>query len=245
MNDNPGSGLRRDDPRGLSHALAVRLKSDIAAGHLVSGDQVPSEAELGRTYGVSRTVVREAVSQLRAEGLVETFHGRGSYIAAASALPKASSGEPFTVDLSVSHSARDMMELRRGIETEAAALAARRHSPSDIMSIDRALTDFDDAVAAHSSTIAADFAIHLGIAVASGNPLIISLISALGSQSVLLQRASLHDDVDVTSREHGQLLQYEHRQIRNAIARGDVEGARSAMFSHLARSLSGIDNRDS
>lgn len=242
MDDNVGSRLRRDDPRGLSHALAVRLKADVAAGNLVPGDQVPSEAELGRTYSVSRTVVREAVSQLRAEGLVETFQGRGSFIAAASSFSPMAEG-PFTVDLSISHSAQDLMELRRGVETEAAALAAVRHSPVDITSIDRALADFEDAVAQRRSTIAADFDIHLGVAMASGNPLVVSLMSALGSQAVLRQRASLHEDMDVVSEQHGRLLQYEHRQIRDAIARGDAEGARAAMFSHLARSLAGINER--
>ncbi len=243
MNENTGSHLRRDDPRGLSHALAVKLKADVAAGNLIPGDRVPSEAELGRTYGVSRTVVREAVSQLRAEGLVETFQGRGSFIAAARAFSLAASDGAFAVDLSVSHSAQDLMELRRGVETEAAALAALHHSPADIAGIDRALADFDHAVAQRSSTISADFEIHLGVAMASGNPLIVSLMSALGSRAVLLQRASLHDEMDVVSEQHGLLLQHEHRQIRDAIARGDAEGARAAMFSHLARSLAGINER--
>lgn len=78
----PGGPLRRDDPRGLAHAVAARLRTAIADGALTPGAKVPSEAQLSRGYEVSRTVVREAVSQLRAEGLVETFQGRGSFIAA-------------------------------------------------------------------------------------------------------------------------------------------------------------------
>ncbi|MFT0848642.1 FCD domain-containing protein [Actinomycetaceae bacterium L2_0104] len=241
MNENGGSHLRRNDPRGLSHALAVRLKSEIAAGHLAAGDRVPSEAELGRAYEVSRTVVREAVSQLRAEGLVETFQGRGSFIAAAGPLTgRGDDVESFTLDLSASRSARDVMELRLGLETQAAALAARRHRAIDLAGIDRALADFEHAVATQSSTIAADFAIHRAIAVASGNSLIVEIISALGSQSVLLQRASLHEEADVISPGHGELLRHEHRQIGDAISRGDSEGARAAMFTHLARSMAAL-----
>lgn len=240
MSEVPGPGLRRDDPRGLAHALAARLKAEIVAGELTPGDQVPSEAELGRTFEVSRGVVREAVSQLRAEGIVETFQGRGTYIAATGPTSRAAPGTPITVDLSVSRNARDLMELRLGIEPQSAALAASRHTATDIAGIDRALADFDDAIGSGTSTITADFALHLSIAVASSNPLIVAVISALGSQAVLLQRASLHDELDVISPEHGHLLQHEHRQIRSAVARGDVEGARAAMFSHLARSLSGL-----
>ena len=241
MNENGGSRLRRDGPRGLSHSLAVRLKSEIAAGNLAAGDRVPSEAELGRTYEVSRTVVREAVSQLRAEGLVETFQGRGSFIAAAGPMAgRGDDAESFTLDLSASRSARDVMELRLGLETQAAVLAAQRHRAIDLTGIDRALADFEHAVATRNSTIAADFAIHRAVAVASGNSLIVEIISALGSQSVLLQRASLDEETDVMSLEHGELLRHEHRQIRDAIARGDSEGARAAMFTHLARSIAAL-----
>ncbi len=240
MNEKAKSSLRRDDPRGLSHALAVRLKSAIAAGDLASGDRVPSEAELGRTYDVSRTVVREAVSQLRAEGLVETYQGRGSYIATSNSAAPTKASQPLMVDLSVSRSARDIMELRRGVEPESAALAASRRCDADLISIDRALADFEHAVDTQSSTIAADFALHCAIAMASGNPLIVSLISALGTEAVLLQRASLHEEVDVSAARHGELLRFEHRQIRDAVARGDAEAARAAMFSHLSRSLASI-----
>ena len=62
----PGGPLRRDDPRGLAHAVAARLRTAIADGALTPGAKVPSEAQLSRGYEVSRTVVREAVSQLRA-----------------------------------------------------------------------------------------------------------------------------------------------------------------------------------
>lgn len=232
--------LRRDDPLGLGHALAACLKSSIVAGELGAGDRVPSEAQLGRTYDVSRTVVREAVSQLKAEGLVETFQGRGSFVASAGPARSESNTEPLIVDLSVSRSARDIMELRRGFEPESAALAAGRRTDSDLVRIDAALADLENAIETGTSTIAADFAVHRAIATASGNPLVLSLISALGTQGVLLQRASLHDDVDVVSDQHGNLLRFEHRQIRDAVARGDAEGARATMFSHLSRSLGSI-----
>ncbi|MGO1591054.1 MAG: FadR/GntR family transcriptional regulator [Ancrocorticia sp.] len=236
----PTGPLLREDHRGLSHAVAVRLKSDIAIGKLAPGDKVPSEAELGRSYEVSRTVVREAVSQLRAEGLVETYQGRGTFIAAASVPHNDADVHGLSIDLSVSRSAEDIMELRLGIEPHAAFLASKRYRVADLASLDRALMDFEEAVAHGASTISADFAIHRSIAVASSNPLIIAIISALGSQAVLLQRASIHEGTNVLAPEHGDLLRHEHRQIRNAIARRDSDGARAAMITHLTRSMSAL-----
>ena len=247
MDGHTAQRLRRDDPRGLAHALTVQLKNNISEGRTCPGDKVPSEAELGKIYSVSRTVVREAISQLRAEGLIETFQGRGSFVARppvqdTPGIPPAD-GPRFgllTIDLSTIRDVHDLTELRLGIEPQSSALAAVRHSPEDILRIDRALSDFNHGVESRASTIAADFEIHMSIANASGNPFISSLMSAIGSQAVFLQRLNLHEDINPISTEHTQLVQVEHRQIRDAIAANDQERARAAMFNHLSRSLSSV-----
>lgn len=233
----PGGPLRRDDPRGLAHAVAARLRTAIADGALTPGAKVPSEAQLSRGYEVSRTVVREAVSQLRAEGLVETFQGRGSFIAAA---PGARGGRADSgIVLPVRRSARDVMELRLAIECEAAALAARRRTRAQIEVLDRALADLRRAVRTGGSVVGPDWAIHMAVTVASGNPLLIGVMEGLGAQSVLRHRASL-DDVDLVDPEHGALLVHEHAAIRDAVVRGDADAARSAVRVHLGRSLASL-----
>lgn len=233
----PGGPLGRDDPRGLAHAVAARLRSAIADGVLAPGARVPSEAQLSQGYEVSRTVVREAVSQLRAEGLVETFQGRGSFIAAA---PGARGGRADSgIVLPVRRSARDVMELRLAIECEAAALAARRRTRAQIEVLDRALADLRQAVRTGGGVVGPDWAIHMAVAVASGNPLLIGVMESLGAQSVLRHRASV-DDIDLVDPEHGALLVHEHAAIRDAVERGDADAARSAVRVHLGRSLASL-----
>ena len=73
---------RRRPARGLAHELMAELTRRIQAGELSAGDKLPTESEIVRERGVSRTVVREAISRLQAAGLVETRHGIGSFVLA-------------------------------------------------------------------------------------------------------------------------------------------------------------------
>ena len=109
----------------LSAGVVAGLKDKILAGDLAPGAKLPSESELIEEYAVSRTVVREAVTRLRAEGLVETQQGRGSFVLA---VPESSS---FNVESSAIRTQADvlaMLDFRIGVESEAAALAALHHT---------------------------------------------------------------------------------------------------------------------
>ena len=128
---------RRDGP--LAQGVVAGLKDRILAGELAPGSKLPSEAELIEEYAVSRTVVREAVTRLRAEGLVETFQGRGSFVLA---LPEPSS---FSVEASAIRTHRDvlaMVDFRLGVESEAAALAAAAPHPRRRAAIEEAMSGF-------------------------------------------------------------------------------------------------------
>ena len=212
------AALSRTDPRGLGHALADHLKQRIAEGDLGAGERVPSETELCRDFAVSRTVVREAVAQLRAEGLVETFQGRGTYVTAVvSPGGQQGSGTP-----PLTGTPRHVMELRLALECEAAALAARRSTEVDRGVIDRAMADLRDALARREPAIAQDFAVHAAVARASGNPLVNDILRGLGPHAVLRHRAGLADPT-VLAPGHADLLVHEHQQICDAIARRDPE----------------------
>jgi DNA-binding FadR family transcriptional regulator len=105
-------GLDRGAARGLAHELVERLKGRMLSGELAPGDRLPTESTLVEEFGVSRTVVREAVSRLQAAGLVETFQGRGSFVLE---VPERAPG------LREVRSHRDVLELldfRVGVESE-------------------------------------------------------------------------------------------------------------------------------
>src|SRR6476660_7970785 len=113
----------------LTARLVSQLRNEIVGGKLPVGAQIPTEAQLMRTFGVSRTVVREAVAALRAEGLVTTRQGRGAFVAAAG------TGVPFQVTPEDASSLADILkilELRATLEVEAAGLAAERRTPADL-----------------------------------------------------------------------------------------------------------------
>lgn len=221
--------LHHDDPRGLGHAVAEQLKHRIVAGTLGAGEKLPSETGLCRDYGVSRTVVREAVAQLRAEGLVETFQGRGSYVAATAPAAGDRGG-------SLAGTPRETMELRLAVECEASALAARRRSAVDLAAIGRAMEELREAAGQGRPVVTEDFALHMAVAAASGNSLLAGVLQDLGPAAILRQRAGL-DSSEVLAPGHGSLFVHEHEQICEAVRQGDPEAARAAMYTHLSRSL--------
>src|SRR5215471_6881808 len=129
-------------PRSLTGELVARLTDDIISGKIAPGSQLPTEQELIAATGVSRTVVREAVAALRAEGLVITRQGVGAFVAQT---PR----RPFRIDASALQSLHDVieiMELRTGVEVEAAGLAAERASAADLRAIKRAYEAIEAAI---------------------------------------------------------------------------------------------------
>src|SRR5437773_526672 len=120
----------------LSEQLAESLASDIREGRLVAGSKLPSEAELAERTGVSRTVVREAISRLKSLGMVDARQGSGVFVKAGGTF------RPLQFDPQVMHSLEavvHMVEVRRALEGEAAALAAQRRSTADLRRIKAAL----------------------------------------------------------------------------------------------------------
>jgi len=152
-------------PRSLTGELVARLTDDITSGKIPPGSRLPTEQELIAATGVSRTVVREAVAALRADGLVVTRQGVGAFVPENARRPLRIDVDP----LSPLRAVLDVMELRTGIEIEAAGLAAERGSAPQI----RRIVDCFDAVGAAlkrgDDAIAQDFALHCSIADASSS----------------------------------------------------------------------------
>src|ERR1700737_2712765 len=153
-------------PRSLTDQLAALITADIVEGRLASGSRLPTEQEMVAANGVSRTVVREAVAALRADGLVVVRQGVGAFVAA-------NVRRPFRIDVDGLRSLRqalDVMELRMGIEIEAAGLAAERGTAEQIRTIAHAYAAVDLAIDRGEAAIDEDFAFHVSIAEAAGNP---------------------------------------------------------------------------
>ena len=128
----------------LSDRLATLLGRDIGAGTFRPGERLPTEDRLAAAHGVSRTVVREAVHQLKSRGLLRSRQGSGVYVT------DAPPGHALTLDLSVIGSLDDVMrirEVRRALEAETAALAAQRATAAQVAELRRALRAIDRSVA--------------------------------------------------------------------------------------------------
>lgn len=220
-------------PQSRASGLIDRLAAEITGGRLRPGARLPTEQEMMATFGVSRTVVREAVAALRAEGLVETRQGVGAFVA------RDAQRRPFRIDPAETCSLADMlkvMELRTGVEVEAAGLAAERADAAARRRIKEALAALDAAVERGEAAIDEDFAFHQAIAAATGNPQFTRFLEFLGNFLIPRQsvRTGLRRADDLA--RYLRRIQPEHRRIAEAIAAGDAAAARVAMRQHLMRS---------
>jgi DNA-binding FadR family transcriptional regulator len=219
-------------PRSLAHELIERLSADITSGRLAPGARLPTEQELIAATGVSRTVVREAVAALRAEGLVVTRQGVGAFVAD-------NAHRPFRIELNGLRSLRavlQVMELRTGIEIEAAGLAAERASTAECRRIVDAFDRIKAAIVNDESAVDEDFAFHCAIAGAAGNPQFLSLLRYLGRFIIPRQTVRVAARSAVERRRYLDKIQREHRDILDAIRAGSISQARSAMRRHLLNS---------
>ncbi len=212
--------------------LADDLRQQILTGALPAGAKLPSESELTATFEVSRSVVREALQQLQAGGLVESFQGRGTFVLD---LPAPDAGDAGFQASSVDDAAA-LLEYRIGVESEAAALAAVRRTSIQLKAVERALDRFAAAAARPQDVVPADYDLHLRIAVASGNRFCRQALAQLGPRMIMSQRAALADGTGITDRDHFQVLCAEHEAIVGAIAAGDPMAAAAAMRLHLTSS---------
>jgi DNA-binding FadR family transcriptional regulator len=226
----------RRRPRPLALDLVDALTAQIREGRLAPGDKLPTEGQVMQVFGVSRTVVREALSKLQAAGLVETRHGIGTFVVG-------SGDEPvFRIAPQQMETLRDViavLELRIGVETEAAGLAAQRRTPQNLAVMRAALDEFAGAVEAGRDAVAADVRFHGEIARATQNEHYAGLLSALGAR--IIPRARLDPlapdaPVDEARRAYLRRVNTEHESIYDALQRQDAESARAAMRTHLVNS---------
>jgi GntR family transcriptional repressor for pyruvate dehydrogenase complex len=232
--------LKIERPRGtLTDQVTDELMKLVRAGVFAPESRLPSEKEMAERFGVSRTVVREAVSRLKSEGLVESHQGKGAFVR------RGSAGVPFRLDRDAADSLRSVLhiiELRRGLEAEAAALAASRRSAAQLAEIRNALKALRRTAEVGGDGVEADASFHRAVARATGNPHYLALWEFIGQ--------FLQDALQLTrayEAEHPELaaqVTREHDEMADAIARRDPEGARAAARRHLEMVATRITSAD-
>jgi GntR family transcriptional repressor for pyruvate dehydrogenase complex len=226
-------GRPRPRARGLAHGLVEDLGDKIRNQSLRPGDKLPTESAIMQAYGVSRTVVREALSKLQAGGLVETLHGVGTFVLQ----PRASG--VFRLDpgeIAASVDVLAVLELRISLETESAGLAASRRTDEQLVAMRSALDDFEKNVAVAGDTVGPDFRFHLQIAQSTGNPYFADIMRHLGTTLIPRTRISAIRNHEGGGAPYLSRVNREHEEIYAAIARRDPESARAAMRIHLTNS---------
>lgn len=236
---NASSSLKDASKGTLADQVTAALKAHIASGEALPGSRLPTEPVLSELYGVSRTVIREAISRLKSAGLVEVRQGSGTVVCEGAHI------KAFTLDLDVTGSIEAVLrvtELRRGIEGEAAALAAQRHTAAQLEAIERALKAIDLAEHEGRDGVEEDLAFHLSVSHATGNPLYPSLHEFIGQfvkEAIRITRSN-----EERRRDMAKTVRVEHFAIYTAIAACDPEVARHAALNHINNAVERLKSAD-
>jgi GntR family transcriptional regulator, transcriptional repressor for pyruvate dehydrogenase complex len=225
--------LRIERRPKLSESVVSAIRTKILSGEFAPGQKLPTESQLTETFGVSRTVVREAIATLAADGLVEARQGAGVFVMDHPAQAFASMSHE--QGNKISH-ALNVLEVRMGIEIEGAGLAALRRNSAQEAQIQEAFFEFDRLLALDQATGKTDFAFHRAIAAATNNTFYVEVLDALGARTIPCDVTSPWGTDSVLTREYEEGLQREHLAILKAISASDPQAARDAMRAHLSAS---------
>lgn len=223
----------------LSEQLSEVLALSIRDGKLAPGHRLPTEGALVRRFGVSRTVVREALSRLKTMGLVDSRQGFGAFVK--NSAPPALEHLALAPDGSLD-AVMQMVEVRRALETESAALAALRRSPHDLRQIKAALQALEQAVAAGGDGVPEDVAFHAAIAGAAANPYLLATLAYLSR--FLLDATRVTRANEATRADFAQQVRDEHAAIVRAIEARDAVAARLAGATHMVNAAERIGRAD-
>ncbi|MEW6256599.1 MAG: FadR/GntR family transcriptional regulator [Pseudomonadota bacterium] len=214
----------------LSDEVAARLGDAIRAGVFAAGQRLPSEKELSERFAVSRMVIREAMSRLKSEELVETRQGLGAFVKTDPGKALYRLGEPALSPAGLRH----IFQLRVAVEGAAASLAAVHADAQAIAAIAQAIADLRADLEAGQDGAEADRRFHQAVAAASKNPYLESFLAFLGAnlrEVIALARANTRE----RHPDHIAAVQLEHEAVLEAVAAHAPQRAESAMRAHLSR----------
>lgn len=221
----PIQALKREER--LSGRVARQLEDLVVKGALETGQRLPTERELAETFGVSRTVIREAVHGLAARGLLDVRTGSGTFVSGPSTDSVTESLSLLLRFRAEGFFVEHLHEARRVLEAEIAGRAAERARDEDIADLEDILRRMEDAVDDRDASASLDVEFHQALAVATHNPLYIILLDSIGDLLLEIRRLSLQDSGTVPK------ALYHHRAVLEEVKRRDPELARKAMDVHL------------
>jgi GntR family galactonate operon transcriptional repressor len=222
----PASGrpVRRSD------ALVDDLVERIVAGDIASGKAMPTEPALCAAYGVSRTVVREAVKALEEKGLVTAFQGIGTLVSGQDSWNLL---DPHVLAATVRHDEQydvldQLIAVRSALESDMVATAARRATPADLAELGVLMDSLEASIRTPEQMDEFDVAFHERLMLVSGNVLgraIVHTVHAEARKSIRYLGHSSAADRKLTNRQH--------RAVLEAVAAGEAESAATLMAAHI------------
>jgi GntR family transcriptional repressor for pyruvate dehydrogenase complex len=228
-----GRGLHLEQARrrSLSDTVVEQLLAQLRNGSVRPGDRLPGEHELMRMLGVGRSSVREALRALITLGLVETRPGRGPVVVARSPNPLAALGSGVDVADALQKSAvLDLLEVRECLEGQAAALAAERATPLDLVTIEGHALEIERRIEAGLTYFRPNAAFHTSVARASHNNILAESVHRLVGQVRVYRERLMREIPGMPS---GDIA--EHGAVLDALKERDAERARAAMVTHIRR----------
>lgn len=214
--------------------IVEQLKEMISTGELKPGQKLPSERDMAESLGVSRASVREALTALEAIGILDIRPGEGTFVRETSV---STTFAPLAMVLEMEQNpGGQLMEVRRVLETEMAALAAQRATEEDLKKIETNLNHMKTATGI-SQAVEADLRFHFSIAEATHNTILLRMMNTVADlmhNAFRVQREELY--VDKSSE-----IISEHEAIYNAIRNRDLETARAKMLQHIDNIQAGIE----
>ena len=235
MSDGSALFGRIDRPRRLPDEVAVSIMGAIEGGQLAPGDRLPTEAELAKRFGVARTVVREAISLLRYDGIVDSRRGVGAFVT------ETSQRSAFRISPACFEKRKQivqLLQLRTGVQAGASALAATARTPEQMAEIDRlfhhmAEADAQGPAEALEDRVDTELLLYRHITEASGNPYYAEVVAMIEANIQNNLRSAFLKNAAAS--EFGPDIMDEHRAVLDALHAGDAEAARIATRTRFER----------
>jgi GntR family transcriptional repressor for pyruvate dehydrogenase complex len=221
----------------LEHGTLAERSSDallalIRDQKLAPGAMLPAEARLAEGLGVSRPVIREALRMLAGLGVIAIMNGKGAVVRAPD--PGALKTYIFGIMQSAENPTRDVMEVRRGVEREAAALAATRRTDGQLAEMRRLLKEMANTLHDMRRYARFDCDLHLLIAQASGNAVLIQIICSIRQA---MEQAAIFGMAARRDRAAIEMVQHLHEDVVDAIEARDANRAGLTMLAHMESAM--------
>lgn len=222
--------FKRIKTKKIYEEVAEAIFDMIKTGALKPGDKLDSVQQLAEKFQVGRAAIREALTALKAMGLIELKHGEGTYVREFDPTVLT-----FPLSVAVLMNKEDiwhLLEVRKLLEAGAASLAAHKRTEQDLNAMEQALHEMQEGIGNDELGEKADLAFHMAVAVASHNPILVSLMNSVSEMLIETMRETRRIWLFSKQTTTEKLLQ-EHTNIFEAIQEKNAEAARERMLQHL------------